>query len=284
MQSENITELPGWVPQDVDINRPNIARIYDYLLGGYHNFEVDRLAAQHLARVYPDLARSTHMNRAFVRRVVNYLLDQGLTQIIDIGAGIPTVGHVHEIAWARQPACRIVYVDIDPVAVAHSHAILAGQPRASAILADARDPQYIFDQVQAGGLLDLTQPVGALFTAILHFIPDLEETRRLIWDYAARFVPGSYIAFSHGTTEKASPEVVEGFRGLSKMAANPVQFYDHATISGLFAGFELVPPGIVFSPLWRPEGPDDIFLDDPARGLAYAGVLRISGSERLQKS
>src|SRR5438132_3220948 len=130
----------NWVPAEVPLDRPNVARMYDYFLGGGHNFAIDREAAEHLFTVYPDLPLISQVNRAVLRRAVRFLLDQGVDQFLDIGSGIPTAGNVHEIVQKVNPAARVVYVDFDPVAIAHSRAILQGTTNAVAVLADARRP------------------------------------------------------------------------------------------------------------------------------------------------
>ena len=133
-------ERPAWAPAELDLDRPNAARMYDYYLGGSHNFAVDRELAGRVLEAWPDMPRAAQANRAFLRRAVRFLADQGVRQFLDIGSGIPTVGNVHEVAQAAAPDARVVYVDTDPVAVAHSRAILAGDPQTAVVQADGRDP------------------------------------------------------------------------------------------------------------------------------------------------
>ncbi|HEV3471792.1 MAG TPA: SAM-dependent methyltransferase, partial [Actinomycetota bacterium] len=156
-------------------DKPSAARIYDYLLGGYHNFEVDRAAARHIIALLPDMPLFMRANRAFLRRVVTYLADQGIDQFLDIGSGIPTVGNVHEVAQKINPSARIVYVDTEPVAVRHSKEILHDDPNATAIVADARQPELIRNHKEVRRLLDLDKPTAVLLLSILLFITDDEE-------------------------------------------------------------------------------------------------------------
>ncbi len=273
--SDKGNDLPDWVPGTVDIDEPSIARIYDYLLGGYHNFEIDRQLADMSLQIYPDMALASQVSRAFLRRVENYLLDQGISQFIDIGSGIPTLGHVHEIALRRDPENRVVYIDIDPVAIAHSKAILRQKPHTFVFQADARDPQTIFERIRAEEALDFTKPVAVLFIALLHYIVDDDEVRQLMHEYSSRLAPGSYVAFTHGTYENAPPGVAEDLMNLSSKSRHSILYRSRDDIATLFPEMEIVEPGIVPTPLWHPEGPEDLFLDQPERSLAYAGVARL---------
>src|SRR3954452_21918503 len=163
---------PSWVPAEVDLSRPSAARVYDYYLGGSHNLEVDRRMAREAISLWPDLPEIMQANRAFLRRAVSYLAGQGITQFLDIGSGIPTVGNVHEVAQRATPAARVVYVDIDPVAVAHSTAILGDNPGAVVIQGDVCQPERILADPQVQRLLDLQQPLVILLMALLHFVAD----------------------------------------------------------------------------------------------------------------
>lgn len=271
---KTVNDLPPWAPVATDIERPSIARVYDYLLGGYHNFESDRWVAERSLQIYPDLALASQVSRAFLRRVTNYLLDQGITQFIDIGSGIPTLGHVHEIAQKRDPHNRVVYVDKDPVAIAHSQAILQGRANTLVIQADAREPAMIFDHIEAEGALDLNKPTAVLFIAILHFIVEDQEVQQLLDDYCRRLVPGSFVALTHGTYENAPPGVAEGLVQLSSSAMHAAKYRKYEELVNFFSQLELIDPGIVPTPLWHPENSEDLFYTEPERSLAYAGVGR----------
>jgi hypothetical protein len=263
-----------WVPDEIPLDRPNAARIYDYLLGGYHNFEVDRLAAEQLAQVYPDMRLSARVNRAFLRRCVRFLAEQGIDQYLDIGSGIPTVGNVHQVAQEANPAARVVYVDIDPVAVAHSQAMLQGNPNATAIGADARQPDQILDHPEVKRLLDLSRPAAVLLAAVLHLVPDDSQAYHTVSTLRAALASGSYVAISHPSCEDVPSEFMQNINKLTARASTVYQYRGHAQIRRFFDGLELVEPGVVHTPLWRPEGPDDLLIDQPARAFCLVGVGR----------
>ena len=265
-------DRPNWAPESVDIDQPSIARVYDYLLGGYHNFESDRKIADMSLQIYPDMALASQVSRAFLRRLVNYLLDQGITQFIDIGSGIPTLGHVHEIVQRRVPDYHVVYIDIDPVSIAHSKAILQENPTTFVYQADARDPENTLEHIRAETTLDLNKPVAVLFIALFHYIVDDSELRQLIVNYSSSMAPGSYVAFTHGTYENAPPGVAEGLMNLSSRSRHQMRYRSRDDLASMFPEMEIVEPGIVPTPLWRPEGPEDLFIDQPERSLGYAGV------------
>jgi len=263
-----------WIPDDVPLDRPNAARIYDYMLGGFHNFEPDRTAAEKVLEIYPDSRPVTHAARAFLRRVVRYLSDQGIDQFLDIGSGIPTVGNVHEMAQMANPDARVVYVDIDPVAVAHSKAILKDSPRAIAIRADAGQPERILDHPAVKDTLDFRRPIGVLFLAVLHFLADDEKAFHAVHTVRDAVTAGSYIAISHGTLDDAPPNVVEQITALYSGSVTSNRVRSRAEVLRFFEGLELVEPGLVHYPQWRPEEPDDLFIDCPERVLAWGGVGR----------
>jgi SAM-dependent methyltransferase len=265
---------PEWAPEGIDIDHPSAARMYDYLLGGNHNFAVDRKAVERALAVMPDLAVHTQANRAFLYRAVRSMLDAGVRQFLDIGSGVPTVGNVHEVAQRVDPEARVVYVDIDPVAVTHSRSILAGNPYATVVQEDLRRPEEILRNPAVRELLDLDQPVGLLLVAILHAVPDGDDPHGLVERLSSQLVPGSYLAISHGTADGLR-ELVET---LAKQAADnryPLSLRDRAGVLRFFTGFELVDPGLVWLSLWRPDDPDDIPVQ-PERSGNYAGVGRKS--------
>ena len=267
-----------WVPDGIALDRPNPARIYDYNLGGHHNLEVDRIVAQTINAVCPDMALNAHANRAFLRRAVQFLVSQGIQQFLDVGSGLPTIGNVHEIAQRDHPAARVVYVDIDPTAVAHSSAILADNPNATAIQADARQPDRILGHAEVKRLLDFRRPMGILFLSVLHFVVNDEEATRAVHALRDAAAPGSYLAVSHLSFDGVPRETAEQFQQLGARSAIPSKARSRAEILPLFDGLEWVEPGLVRIPLWRPEGPDDVFLDCPERVLGWAGVGRKPGS------
>ena len=266
--------IDKWRSDDFLADKPNASRIYDYLLGGYHNFEADRLAAKKVLEFRPDVRLAAYACRAFLRRVVNFLGEQGIDQFLDIGSGIPTVGNVHEVAQNANPAARVVYVDIDPVAVAHSQALLKDNPNATVLQADARWPDQILDHAEVKSLLDISQPVGVLLLLVLHAIPDDEEAYAAVRTLRDRVVSGSYIAIAHSSHDKISGEVAKKMEEVSAKTPTRGKIRSGADIQRFFDGLEMVEPGLTLSPLWRPEGPDDVFLDQPERTTALVGVGR----------
>ncbi|MEH1013843.1 SAM-dependent methyltransferase [Micromonospora sp. CPCC 206060] len=265
-------QLPDGPPAEIDLSRPSAARVYDYFLGGAHNFEIDRQLAEQIARMTPNLAATMRAGREFLRRAVRVLLAEGIDQFLDIGSGIPTVGNVHEVAQSVNPAARIVYVDIDPVAVAHSRELLAGNDLATVIHADLREPERILAEATASGLLDLSRPVGILLAGVVHFIPDTDRPGDVLATLRAAAVPGSFLVISHSTYEDQPPEMLDAQR-LSARTDTEITLRSRAEITGFFGDWTLLEPGVVHMPLWRPDAPSD--LDDhPERFGAFGGVGR----------
>lgn len=254
---------------------PNVARMYDYYLGGYHNFAIDRQAAEAVLTAYPDFALAMRANRAFLRRVVSFLAAQGVTQFLDLGSGIPTVGNVHEVAQQANPAARVVYVDLDPVAVAHSEAILAGDPATVVLQGDVRHPEAILAHPTTRRLLDFRQPTAVLMLTVLHFVTDDAEALAAVQTLRDALAPGSYLVLSHGTPDhETRREVKERVIGLYRGTNTPAKPRHAADVLRFFAGFELVSPGLVYTPAWRPESTADPLHDRPAASATYAAVGR----------
>jgi hypothetical protein len=244
------------VPDAVDTSKPSMARMYDYALGGSHNFAVDREAAERVLQANPDGRFGMYANRAFLRRAVHFLVESGVTQFLDIGSGIPTVGNVHEVAQTANPDCKVAYVDIDPVAVIHSQQLLAGNGRAIAIQADIREPDRILGDPALNALLDLDQPVALLMLCILHFIPDDQDPVGLVARYRDRLASGSYLAISHVTGDEDSESHATAMNVYSRVMTQ-VNLRTRAQVAALFAGFDLLEPGLVFVRRWRPDPGDD---------------------------
>jgi hypothetical protein len=261
---------PEWAPYGVDLDRPNAARVYDYYLGGAHNFAVDRRMAQEALAAWPELPLIMRANRAFLRRAVRFLVRSGVRQFLDLGSGIPTVGNVHEIAQAEDPSCRVVYVDVDPVAVAHGHALLDGDPRVSAVQADLRDPATVLRLARTEGGLDLTRPVAVLLVAVLHFVQDIDDPAGLVAGYREATVPGSALVICHATSD-GQGERADEHLALYARTPTPMTMRSHAGVTALLKGYELVDPGLVFMALWRPDDATEI-PDDPAEFPGYAAV------------
>ncbi len=255
---EVVQERPSWVTTDVDVDRPNPARMYDYYLGGFHNFAADRELAEQAIGAWPQVPTIARVNRDFLRRAVTYLVGQGVDQFLDIGSGVPTVGNVHEVAQGLAPKSRVVYVDIEPVAVTHSRQILAGNPRAVAVRGDLRQPQAILDHPEVRGLLDFSRPVGLLLVAVLPFIAGQELPQRVLGQLRRGLAGGSWLVLSHITSEFISPELTAKVDGLYRQSTSPVTWRDRDQVRGLFDGYDLMDPGIVLAERWRPDdaGPD----------------------------
>lgn len=264
-------QLPDWAPEDIDPSVPSVARIYDYVLGGGHHFASDRELARQLSETWPVVLDNMRDNRAFLRRSVNFLIDQGIDQFLDIGSGIPTAGNVHEILAARRHAdAQVVYVDRDPVAVSHSDAILAGHPTAVAVRADFTDVDSIFSHPQVTGRLDLDRPVGLLLIALLHAVPDDADPWHTVARLRERIAPGSYVAATHPADE-APAEVVQRAESLSQQTTTPLTTRPKDQIARFFDGFDLVDPGLVYLHLWRPDDADEVSTRSD-ESIMYAGV------------
>lgn len=265
-------DRPGWAPEGIDLTRPSSARLYDYFLGGAHNFAVDRELARQIVAITPSVGEAMRANRSFLRRAVRYLAGQGIRQFLDIGSGIPTVGNVHEVAQQDAPDSRVVYVDRDPVAVAHSRAILQGNERAAVLQLDLREPERIVTEAQQTGLIDFTEPVGLLLITVLHFISDADDPAGIVACLRDPLPARSHLAVTHVTYENQPPEILRAYE-LSKHTPEPIIPRSHAEIAAYFDGSTLVEPGLVDIPLWRPDTPDD--LDEPPRrSNALAGIGR----------
>jgi len=241
----------------IDFDKPNAARVYDYLIGGKLNYAIDRMFAENLLKVRPDAKDLALLNRRWLRRAVRFGAEQGVRQFLDIGSGMPTVGHVHEIVQAIAPDSRVVYVDNEPVAVAHSEIVLQDNDNAVMVHADAEYPADILDHETTLGLLDFDQPVMLIMAAFIHFIPDERDPAGLIAAYRDALVPGSYLALSSGTFE-GQEEVVRRAAALYQKSGTDVFARSREELSVLVDGFELVEPGIVFTPEWRPDDPADV--------------------------
>lgn len=255
------------------MERPSPARMYDALLGGWHNFEADRRAAMIATAMVPDLPQVALSNRAFLRRSVRFLVQNGIRQFVDIGSGIPTAGNVHEVAWEADPECRVQYVDIDSVAVAHSRAILAGDDRAGVIEGDLRSPEALFGDPRLYELIDLARPVGMLLVGVLHLLNDAEDPAGVVAAIRDRITPGSYVVISHLTTAQRPDEAAVLGEQAQRESGVGIYFRSREEIVAMFEGLTVVEPGVVEWSLWRPESAEDVH-EAPGRSLGLAGVGR----------
>jgi SAM-dependent methyltransferase len=265
-------------PQGVDPHIPNAARMYDFFLGGKDNFQADRELAEMVLSVMPEVRDGTRENRALIGRVVRYLCDQGITQFLDLGSGLPAQENVHEVAHRHAPEARVVYVDNDPVVAAHGRALLADPNRVAMVLGDARRPEEILASPEVRGLLDFDRPVAVLMMFILHFVPDEDDPHGFLATYRDALAPGSYLAISHVgndvATERAS--TISDFYRKANMPFTPRPGKE---IAAFFGDFELIPPGLatglgpdVVWPFLDPDNP--VFVDEEMARMGYAGIGR----------
>lgn len=265
-----VTERADWIPDDVDREVASAARVYDYLLGGAHNFAADRSIAEKFVAALPSARSVARLNRDFLRRAVLSLHEQGIWQFLDVGSGIPTVGNVHEIAQGQDPEARVVYVDYEPVAYAHAQLMLTGNDRAMIVQADMLTPDLVMRQ--AARLLDFSRPVGLIMAGVFHFVPSDAGAVSVVARYRDALAPGSYLVLSHFTAD-FSPEEMAEVVEVMRRSADPIYPRTRAEILELFDGFELVQPGLVGTALWRPDRPERAG-SEPGANQIYAGVGR----------
>ncbi|MDG4826998.1 SAM-dependent methyltransferase [Asanoa sp. WMMD1127] len=257
------------------------ARIYDYFLDGVHNFPADREAAARVVAMMPSAPAMAKANRAFLRRAVRHLAEAGVRQFLDLGSGMPTQGSVHEIVQEVAPESRVVYVDIDPIAVSESLDLIGDTGRVTAIQGDMRQPRAVLDHPVVLKTLDFDQPVALLLCAVLHFVPDDDQAYGLVDQFRDALAPGSYVLVSHGANEGADASVTsEEHSTIQKVynqrTATPAGGRTREGVARFFGPAELVDPGIVWVTQWRPQ-PDDPtdFADDPRLSCVWAGVGRL---------
>jgi SAM-dependent methyltransferase len=267
-------KVDDWRWAGLDVDRPNAARMYDYALGGSHNFPADRAASEALTRVYPDAPLVGQSNRAFLRRAVRYCVEQSLSQFLDIGSGIATVGNVHEIAHRLDPASRVVYVDNDPVAAGTTRQMLAAVPNTAIVHADLRAVQEVLEAPETQQLLDFSQPLALLMVAVLHYVPIEDDAIGIVERYKSVLAPGSLFVVSH-TTWDPRPEVAAAIRRVFDESGIVVAHRSRDEVAAFFAGLELVEPGVVWTPEWHPADDSEPLYDSPGRSATYAAVGRV---------
>jgi S-adenosyl methyltransferase len=271
-KDENVE--PGWVPPEIDTTQANIARVYDYWLGGSHNFRADQDVARAMIAVDPNIRAMMRANRAFLGRAVRYLVrEAGIRQFLDIGSGIPTEQNVHEVAQAAASGARVVYVDNDEVAVAHSRLMLEDNPDATVIQADLREPAKILADPETQLIIDFTQPVALLLLAVLHFVPDEADPAQIMAILRDAVSPGSYLVICHACRD-VKPDMADNATTVytSRVAAQ-LRVRTRDEIAALFDGFTLLGPGLVWIPEWRPDSPADV-PENPEQFWALVGVAR----------
>ncbi|MEV8094599.1 SAM-dependent methyltransferase [Kitasatospora sp. NPDC085879] len=264
---------PDWVPAGTDLEKPNAARMYDYYLGGSHNFEADRQTARKAVELWPELPQIMRANRAFLRRAVQHLAETGITRFLDIGSGIPTFGPVHEAARQVAPDARVVYVDNDPVAVAHSRLLLQDDPASSVVQADLRYVDDLLARPEPAALLAEGEPVAVMLVAVLHFVPDDDDPHKLVARLRDALPPGSALVLSHASLE-GRPDQAGAHQDLYRRTPTPLTMRGRDAIEAFFDGFDLVEPGLVYLPEWRPDVPEAVG-PHPERMTGVAGVGRL---------
>lgn len=274
-----MTQAP--VPAGVDQSRPSAARVYDCLLGGTNNFPVDRAVTEMMKVKAPELVDAAFANRGFHQRAAKWIAEQGVTQFIDLGPGLPTVGNTHEVVRKIWPGARVAYVDNDPMVLHHGLLLLAGDEAACVILADLRDPDGVLGNEQVRKLIDFGEPVGMLMTGVLHFVADSDDPAGLISRFMAPLAVGSYLSMSHITGDHKPPQAVAAIEAAGAQAAGGGYLRSKDEVRKLFDGFELVSPYAGAAPdvawvgLWNCEDPE--LADSEGSRWLYCGVARKTG-------
>ncbi|HEY3609969.1 MAG TPA: SAM-dependent methyltransferase [Pseudonocardiaceae bacterium] len=271
-----MTAGPGWNPPDVDLTTPSVARVYDYYLGGAHNFEIDRVFAEKIIAGFPEARDFARHNRGFLQRAVRTAVTElGVTQFIDLGAGIPTAGPTHETARCVDPAARTLYVDNDPVAVAHTELILARDhlpaTEVAVLNADLRKVRDVLAAPQARAVLDLDRPVAVVIMGVLHFLADEENPADLLAAYLAALPAGSCLIASHATGDGPAGERVRRAADQYAKTTLPGHVRSRAAFEAMVTPLvELIDPGITWTRLWRSD--DQVDPATAANCVAYAAV------------
>jgi hypothetical protein len=267
---------PEHVPRGVDATRATPARIYDYMLGGTNNFQVDRDALAKAMQAVPDLHDIAWANRGFHQRAARWISARGIGQFIDIGSGLPTAGNTHEAVRKVMPGARVVYVDNDPMVAGHAAELLTGDGGTAVITADLRDPDAVLGHPELRALIDFGQPAGLLMTAVLHFVADGSDPRGLLRRYLGALAPGSYLALTHVTADNLPPRATEATRAVYENATEQMYLRTKAEIERFFDGLEIVPPyegagpSVVHMGLWGCEDPE--LADSEGSRWGYGGV------------
>jgi hypothetical protein len=261
---------PDYLPPEIDVTKPSIARVYDARLGGKDNFAADRAVAAEVNKVFPDGGKAARSNRALLGRAVRYMALEGISQFLDLGSGLPTVQNTHQIAQAVNPAARVVYVDNDPIVLAHGRALLADNVSTTVVTADLREPDKIMTMPEIAGFLDFAEPVGLILNAVVHHLPDEEDPYGILDRYKELLAPGSYLLLTHFSSySEAARRLVD----VLLRALGRGQLRGREEITRFFDGFDLVPPGVVHLVQWRPDEP-------PSQPLGISDVLYLGGLAR----
>ena len=265
----------GRAPAGIDPSVPSVARMYDYYLGGKDNFPADREAAEKMLAIGRQMGNDgreiARENRGFLGRAVRHLAQSGVTQFIDIGAGLPTQENVHQVAQRHAPGSRVVYVDNDPVVLVHARALLADNPDTVVLGGDLRDPGAVFDEPVVRAHIDLTRPFAVLLVSVLHFVTDDDAADRIVADIRERLVPGGHLVLSHIYKGDVEEEVVEASKQVySATSSGGLAGRSLTRISSYFDGLEMLEPGLVPVQAWRPDVPWDVPVQPGRSGILGA--------------
>lgn len=270
---------PEQVPAGVDATRPSPARMYDYMLGGTHNFQVDRDATEEFRRQLPDLEDAAWANRGFHGRAARWMaMSEGISQFIDIGSGLPTQNNTHQVLHAVNPAAKVVYVDNDPMVLVLARDLLTGDGATAVIQADLRDADGLLNDPQMLALIDFSRPVGLLLTAVLQFVNADSDPWGVVRRYVAALAPGSCVAISHITGDKVPPRSISAGVQIYTRATESAYPRPRAEIEQFFDGLEIVPPFAGASPalchvgVWGSEDPEG--ADSDGSRVFWCGVGR----------
>jgi S-adenosyl methyltransferase len=260
------------VPNGIDVTTPNVARMYDFYLGGKDNYAADREAARRVLGAAPEVPLAALENREFVKRALQFLVREArIAQFIDVGPGLPTRSNVHEVVRQHNPEAHVVYMDNDPVVINHGQALLEKAPGVAIIDEDLREPEHILSNPALRKLIDFGQPVALCMTLVLHFIPESGNPYGIVACLREALCPGSYLVISHVTGDGRDSATLAEITSIYDRATAPLVMRSHDEITEFFAGFELVEPGVVFLSQWRSTGE---FYSEGGTRWAYAGVGR----------
>ncbi len=267
------------VPPGVDPATPSPSRLYDYYLGGSNNYPADRALAERLRKIIPEMKDAAWANRGFHQRAARWLAArQGIRQFIDIGSGLPTQGNTHQVVQPVAPGARVVYVDNDPMVIAHAQDLLKAVPGTAVILADLRDPEGVLGHPALRGLIDFHEPLALMMTAVLHFVSDGSNPYGLVRRYVDANAPGSYLVIAHGTSDNKPPRATGAMVDEYRQATEQIHLRRRAEVERFFKGMQLVPPypgagpRVVFAGEWGAEDPE--LADSEGSRWSYCGVAR----------
>lgn len=272
-----MTEAPQ-APGGVDLSKPSPARLYDYYLGGEHNFPVDREAAERIKALMPELSDAAWANRGFHQRAAGWMAAQGVRQFVDVGSGLPTRGNTHEVVRGAQPGARVVYVDVDPMVAVHAAELLSADGDTAVVTRDLRDPDGVLGDPGLRALIDFSEPAGLLMTAVMHFVAPAEDPWGLVRQYVGALAPGSYLALSHVTADGLPSRTVQVGREVYERSTERIFLRPMAQVERFFDGLDLVAPheraepGLCYVGEWGAEEP--ALADSDGSRVLYCGVAR----------